>query len=585
MLAVSTALLTNLPAREKTTLDGLWNVIVDPFETGYYDYRREPMEKNLFADLHFYEDQTKLVEYDFSVSPTLRVPGDWNTQNPKLYYYEGLLWYNRHFTASPKQGKRYFLYFEGANYETIAGLNGTILGKHTGGFTPFNFEVTSTLRKGDNSVTALVDNKRRLENVPTVNFDWWNYGGLTRSVWLVETPETFIRDYSVQISKDCRQIEGWVKLDGTRAAQDVTVSIPELKTKVTVRTDGEGFASFSVKAKPVLWCPENPKLYDVLLTSETDSIRDRIGFRVIETRGNEIFLNGKKVFLRGVSVHEEKPLDAGGRAYSREHARQTISWVKEMNGNFMRLAHYPHNENMIRVAEEMGVMVWSEIPVYWTIDWNNPDTYANAANQLEENITRDRNRANILIWSVANETPRGDARLKFLTGLVKKARELDGTRLVSAAMEKFYVSDNVVTCDDELAEIVDLMSFNQYVGWYDGNPDKCDVVKWTFKVNKPVFISEFGGGAVYGRHADRNVRFSEEYLAYMYEKSIGMLSAIPGLSGTTPWVLKDFRSPKRLLSGTQDDYNRKGLISEYGEKKQAFFVMQNWYSKLQELYK
>ena len=100
MLAVRTALLTNLPAREKTALDGLWNVIVDPFETGYYDYRREPMEKNFFADMHFYEDQTKLVEYDFSKSPTLRVPGDWNTQNPKFYYYEGLMWYNRHFSAS-----------------------------------------------------------------------------------------------------------------------------------------------------------------------------------------------------------------------------------------------------------------------------------------------------------------------------------------------------------------------------------------------------------------------------------------------------------------------------------------------------
>ena len=581
--------ITNIGARSGWLLDGEWKSIVDLYETGYYDYRRAPMPtgRTYFREDSFYDDPTQLVEIDFDRAPTLKVPGDWNTQRKDLYYYEGSVWYRRAFEVPQQEGKRYFLYFEGANYETVVGLNGKVLGKHTGGFTPFNFEITDGLRPGSNNVTAMVSNKRRLENVPTINFDWWNYGGLTRSVRVVETPATFIRDYSLQLKKgSMNTLAGWVQLDGAQAQQKVCVEIPELGLSQELSTDAKGYASFEVAAEPELWCPENPKLYAVCFKAETDSVSDRIGFRCIETRGNAIFLNGKQVFLRGVSVHDEQPLEGGGRAYSPEHARQTLQWVKEMNGNFVRLAHYPHNEAMIRTAEEMGIMVWSEIPVYWTIAWDNPDTYANAINQLSENITRDRNRCNIVIWSVANETPLSDARLKFLSGLIDKARELDDTRLVSAAMEKEYIDEEkaLLTVVDPLAEKVDLMSFNQYVGWYDGDSDKCDRVTWTFRINKPVLISEFGGGAKAGRHGARNERFTEEYMEYMYQKNVAMLSRIPGLSGATPWILKDFRSPKRMLVGIQDDYNRKGVVSEFGEKKLAFYVMQDWYARLRDEY-
>lgn len=583
------AQIANVGARSSWSLDGAWKTVVDLYETGYYDYRRAPLpeENTFFREDGFYDDPTRLVEVDFRDAPTLQVPGDWNTQRKDLYYYEGSVWYRRGFSIPRQEGKRYFLYFEGANYETVVGLNGKVLGKHVGGFTPFNFEITSGLRDGENTVTAMVSNKRRLENVPTINFDWWNYGGLTRSVCVVETPETFIRDYSLQLKKgEMKTLSGWVQLDGSKLQQQVFVEIPELGLKQELATDASGYAAFEVAAEPELWSPEHPKLYAVNFVGETDSVCDRIGFRCIEARGNAIFLNGHQVFLRGISVHEEQPLDAGGRAYSADQARQTLQWVKEMNGNFVRLAHYPHNEAMIRMAEEMGIMVWSEIPVYWTIAWDNPETYANALNQLTENITRDRNRCNVVIWSVANETPLGDARLKFLSGLVDKAHELDPTRLVSAAMEKEYINEEqaLLTVVDPLAEKVDLMSFNQYVGWYDGDSDKCDRVTWTFDIQKPVFISEFGGGALAGRHGGRNERFTEEYQEYMYQKNVEMLSRIPGLSGATPWILKDFRSPKRMLVGIQDDYNRKGLVSEFGEKKKAFYVMRDWYARLSEEY-
>ena len=573
----------NIAGRNAQSLDGTWKAIVDPYENGYYNYRMQPMApgSTFFADLHFFADQTRLIEYDFDVAGNLQVPGDWNTQREKLYYYEGTIWYRRLFDAAPKPGYRYFIHFDGANYETIAGLNGRILGKHVGGFTAFDFEVTDQLKAGQNSLVVKVDNKRHVDGVPTINTDWWNYGGITRSVHFVEVPATFIRDYTVRLSTDGGSVEGWVQLDGSELVQTVRVEIPELKVSASVRTGGDGRASFIVplprKSGIRLWCPEDPKLYDVKVSSDTDSVTDRIGLRTVTTQGSKILLNGKEIFLRGISIHDERPGAAAGRAFSAEHARTTLGWAKEMGCNFVRLAHYPHNEQMVRMADEMGMLVWSEIPVYWTIAWDSAETYANAENQLCEMIGRDHNRAAVIIWSVANETPRSPQRLTFLTKLIDKTRSLDPTRLVSAAMEKDQTGPDQLTLVDELMYHTDLLSFNQYVGWYDGNVEKCDRVKWTFPVDKPVILSELGGGAKYGRHGSPNERFTEEYLVRLYEANIRMMKNIPGLAGCTPWILKDFRSPRRALDGIQDDFNRKGLLSEKGEKKDAFYTLQAWY--------
>ena len=574
--------IVNIPGRNAVCLDGNWKYIVDVYNTGAMDYRANPVpdRSSFFADRSFYSDQTRLVEYDFDYAKEIAVPGDWNTQRAELYYYEGAVWYRTKVDCHPEAGKRYFLYFGAANYQTVVGLNGRRIGSHEGGFTPFNFEVTERLVDGSNSIVVNVDNTRRLDAVPTVNSDWWNYGGITRSVYLVETPRTFIRDFSLGLDpEDPAYLLGSVTLDGPDPAGEVAVSLEELKLEIPVQTDASGTGRFRVAAAPERWSPDNPKLYEVRIRSGADSLTDHVGFRTVETRGSEILLNGEPIFLKGVCIHEEKPFDGGGRAFSAEDARTTLGWVKELGGNFVRLAHYPHNEHMVRAAEEMGILVWSEIPVYWTIDWTNPRTYANAVAQLQDNIARDHNRCNIILWSVANETPVGaPGRKEFLYGLMDKARELDGSRLVAAAMETAYLTDTTVTINDtELLAKADVASFNQYVGWYDGTPDKCDLLTWTFPEDKPVIITEFGGGAKYGYHGPEDWRFTEEYQERLYRKNLAMLGRIPQLAGTAPWILKDFRSPKRALTGIQDDYNRKGLISEKGEKKAAFYTLKAWY--------
>src|SRR5580698_9897219 len=431
----------NAYSRGGLDLDGKWNIIVDPYDTGYFDYRHEPLDAAPQPTSGYFLDKqpankSELVEYNFDESPTLNVPGDWNSQSEKLFYYEGSVWYRRRFDFAPAAASdRLFIYFGAANYQAEVYLNGKKLGKHIGGFTPFEFEVTGMVKPTGNSLVVRVDNRRHPDAVPTVNTDWWNYGGLTRDVRLVETPATFVRDYSVKLRKGRADlIDAHVELDGAGRRQHVVIAIPGANLTAEADTDDTGAVSFEIAAPQLkLWSPEHPQLYDVTISTPSDRVADRIGFRTIEVRGADILLNGKPIFLRGVCLHEENPLE-GRRSHSAEDDRLVLGWAKELNCNFIRLAHYPHNENMARIADEMGIMLWEEIPVYWTISWGNADTLRNAQAQLTDLITRDRSRASVIVWSVANETPVSDARTRFLKTLVDTARGLDDTRLVSAAM-------------------------------------------------------------------------------------------------------------------------------------------------------
>ena len=581
----------NIQARKIQSLNGKWNYIVDPYENGYYDYRHEPFDQSKtgtggYFDDKVQKDKSELIEYDFDHSPQMNVPGDWNSQSEKLELYEGNVWLRKKFDAKPEKGKRYFVYFGAVNYEAHVYLNGKKLGVHKGGFTPFQFDVTSNLKVGENSIVLKVDNIRKQDEIPTVNTDWWNYGGITRDVFLAEFPEHFINDYKLQLVKGNNNLLNFsVKLADATSGQEVTLSIPELKLEKKYKTDGEGKITDEFTWNNLaLWSPESPKLYAVNIKTDKEDINDKIGFRTIQVDGDSILLNGKSVFLRGISLHDENPLLAG-RLRSEGDMRMMLQWAKDMNCNYVRLAHYPHNEEMIRLADEMGLLVWAEVPVYWTISWTNPATYANAKQQLTDLIVRDKNRASVIVWSIGNETPLSSARLSFMSNLAETARNLDDTRLVAAALEVHREGNNIIL-NDPLGEKIDLVSFNEYAGWYwGGNPSEITKYNFDIKYKKPVVITEFGGDALGGFHADENTRWSEEYQEALYKNQITLLSKIGALRGMTPWILTDFRSPRRQHPIYQNFWNRKGLISETGKKKKAFYVLKDFYGQMQVKYK
>lgn len=584
--------LGNIYNRDKlVSLNGDWQYIIDPYNTGFFDYRFK--EKNVndpgaYWNISDNTDKLALIEHGYDDNQVLTVPGDWNSQYERFEYYEGTVWYKKTFDfAATSQDSRVFVYFGAVNYRADVYLNGTKLGFHEGGFTPFQFEIDrSLLKSSGNHLIVKVDNTRHHDAVPTVNTDWWNYGGITRDVFLVETPNNYIEDVHIELASlptgdsQSASIKGWITLNQHKQDTEIVIEIPELSLNYRLNADGVK-TEFSFSTSSIeLWSPENPKLYDVVVRTASDSYQDKIGFRKIEVDGQRILLNGKPIFLRGICLHEEIGLEMR-RAKSKDDAHYLLGLAKELNANFVRLAHYTHNEHMIRAADEMGLLLWSEIPVYWTINFSNPQVLNNAKSQMQEMVARDHNRASVIIWSVGNETPVSPIRTEFMKSLIDYTRELDNSRLVSAALEVHY-NKAINTIDDPLGEFTDVVSVNEYLGWYVGLPEYCRTAQWQTIYDKPLIISETGAGAKQGLHGDALTRWTEEYQHSFYEEQIAMMKRMPSnYSGLAPWILMDFRSPKRNNPVIQQGWNRKGLISDKGEKKSAFYVLKEYYDEIE----
>lgn len=575
-------LISNTENRTHTNLNGKWEYVLDPYETGGMGGR---------AILENYEqkDKTDRVEYSFTKGKTLYVPGSWNTQKPELEYFEASIWYRKTFDKPDlEKNKRYFIHFEAANQTTTVTFNGKVLGKHEGGYTPFSFEVTPLLKDKNNTLIVGVNNKRDADDIPARVHDWFNHGGITRDVKLIEVPDAFINNYFLSLDRSTlnqktKRITGQLEISGNPAIKKAQIEIPELKINQEIVIDSNGTTNFSIDVKNLeLWSPENPKLYTIIFKMDNDLVRDDIGFRTIETKGKQILLNGLPIFLKGICLHDENPLRKD-RANSVEDAQLVLGWAQELGCNFIRLAHYPHQEKLVRLADKLGILLWEELPLYWGIQWDNKNVLEKAKTQYKELIHRDYNRASSIIWSIANETAPIASRNAFLGELADYVKSIDATRLISAAIKKDQETDghpdSVYTYNDPLIEKLDILSINEYLGWYGGLPEACKTKSFTTGFEKPIIISEFGGGALQGFHGDKLTRWSEEFQEYLYEESIAMFDKIDGLSGMTPWILVDFMSPLRQLQGVQDGWNRKGLISEKGIKKKAFFVLKDYYSK------
>lgn len=572
--------------RELLDLGGEWRVIVDRYNHGSLNYLSEPRGDGWWQDRERTRPE-QLIEYDFDTAQTLTVPGDWNTQDERLFFYEGTVWYRRTFeVGATPEGRRRFVRFGAVNRHATVWLNGERLGAHHVGFTPFGFEVTDTLRDGENSLVVRVDNRRRAEDVPAMRTDWWNYGGITRGVSLIETPATFVESWEIRLEGE--QLVGWVRVNGPeRAGAVVEVRVPELALRLRGPVDEDGFGELAAPVPSGLerWSPGSPKLYEVQVGILGDVRTDRIGFREVETRGREILLNGEPVFLRGICLHEEE-LGGGGRAWSEAHARELLGLAKELGVNFVRLAHYTHNEWMVRIADELGLMVWAEIPVYWEMDFENGVTAAYARAHVTEMIERDRNRASVVIWSVGNENRADPAQTAFRVELARAARALDESRLISAACfatqrrEDGRLVEFVV--EDPFGEVADVLAINQYVGWYGGHTRDLAGVTVRTAWEKPLLFSEFGAGVKRGLRGGADEVWTEDFGVRFYRDQLDWcdeLRAAGTLQGISPWILKDFRSPRRMLGGVQDGWNRKGLVSETGEKKEVFGVLRDRYGR------
>ena len=574
MILAQTAM-THVTGRNCISLNGKWQVIPDP--TGIGTWREVWKERKP-------QKKTDFVEYSFEGGPVINVPGDFNTQLPGAGYMEGTVWYKKTFDYQPRN-KRIFLHFGAVNYLADVYLNGELIGKHEGGFTPFQFEITGKVKKGSNTIVVKVNNQRLSNGIPGTGYDWLNYGGITREVNLIETDHTVIEDYFIQLKKhSLTEVMGWVKLSGNQLSQKVIVKIPEMGNTYLTQSNADGVAEVTFTGNFTLWSPDNPKLYKVIIQSETDTLVDEIGFRSIETKGTQIVLNGKPIFLKGVNIHEENPYK-GARATSEADALLLLNWAKELGCNMVRLAHYPHNEHMVKLAEKMGLMVWSEIPVYQHIEFVDPKVPEKMDLMMREMVRRDRNRCAVAFWSISNETYHTTAnRDNALIELARQTRLQDSTRLVATVICTQGYSNNTFDVWDPLYKHFDVVSVNEYLGWYVPWQGKPRDVKWKLVCNdKPLLITEFGGEALYGSNfgpADEADSWREEYQEQIFKDQIEMFGTTPNLAGVCPWLLVDYRSLGRMHPQKQGGWNRKGLLSENGDKKKAWYVLKDYYESI-----
>ena len=532
-------LLGNAFNRKKISLNGKWNYIIDVQEEGYYGYRMEERKRGFFCN-----DKPKnpwdLVEYDFDKSPEMEIPSDWNTKDNKLFLYEGTIWFKKSFNYTINLQKKLILYFGAVNYESIIYINGILIGKHIGGFS------------------------------------------ITRDVYLIETDNIYIQNYHFLLNKQNKnQIDIKIELNKNNtntSAQIIKLSIPELNIRKSLRINNNKEITKKIEVNNlILWTPDNPKLYKIIIKFNDEEIIDHIGFRTIEVSDKKILLNGNPIFLRGISIQDEKP-NNDGEINTLKDVKILLSWVKELGCNFIRLVHYPHNEYMIREAEKEGILVWSELPIYWDLTWEDKDTYNNAQRQLNDMILRDINRANVIIWSIGNEIPSSKSRDFFLFNLITFAQTLDNSRLITMAFKAIYSNNKFYknNLNDAMVKYLDIISFNQLLE-QNSDINSLDKMKFDISFNKPIIICGFGVEAKFGYHGTLSQIWTEEFQDNYYNNYFEFLETIEGLVGVSPYMLKDFRSPKGVLNSIHNFYNRKGLVSDKGEKKKAFYTLRNWY--------
>ena len=544
------ATLVNPHGRPAIALDGTWRLTLDPFEEG--------LRQRWFAYDDAPPDRWETPrDWQWDAGEPAPVPGCWNLLRPELLHYEGAAWYVRDVDAQAAMpGQSVLLHFGAAAQRAEVFLNGVHLGGHLGGSTPFTLDATPALLAGRNRLMVMVENARRPERVPMHHFDWFNYGGLHRGVSLLRLPRLHVRRFAAWLEPGSGfrriRLRAWLSQTMDSIGRLVIPALG-LNAEVPFRN---GEADILLDAAPPLWSPAAPHLLDIELHHGGEVLRDRVGFREIRAEGTRILLNGEDLVLCGACVHEDDL--ATGRCSDEADIGRRIAHARELGANFLRLSHYPHDERVARACDEAGILLWSEIPVYWAIAFDNPATLADARNQLEELIARDANRASIILWGVGNENADTDARLAFMAELARTARAADPSRLVTAAC---LINREQFRIEDRLAEHLDVIGLNEYFGWYEQGFQGLQRLLANSRPDRPVIISETGADARPGHRDASAPLFSEERQAAFYEGQCAALERTTYVRGLAAWLLYDFRSLRRQTR-EQGGFNRKGVIAE-----------------------
>ena len=548
--------------RKTRLLDGVWKFKTDPENNGIKGEWFKGLPEN----------------YDNIV-----VPSCWNNEMD-LYHYEGKAWYQTSFKI---KAENINLVFHGFSGQIEIYLDGEQIGSHYGGFAGYNTFVEG-VKPGEHQLVVSIDNTHDgLNTIPLSRVDWFHYGGLFRSVELMELNECWIKNYKIDYMLDQNLKNAELKLSvvlesfaSTELKQLLNVFIDEEKVySEKVEIDGktavniDGLSVEDIK----LWDIDDANLYNIRFELEEDDIIDRIGFRKIEVKEKKLLLNNKEVEIKGINRHEDHP--DWGFAIPFKLMKKDMDIIKKMGCNSIRGSHYPNAEIFLDYCDQEGIIFWEEIPMWGFPEeaLENPLVLKRGLDMHEKMVARDYHHPSIIIWGMHNEIDtRTQAAYDLTEAFTEKVREMDSTRPLTYATHH--------PLEDLCYALVDIISINKYYGWYEEmegwEPFLKDLkakLKNEGYADKPIIMSEFGAGGIYGESTFEGPKWTENYQEKYLNITLNLFINDPDIIGTYIWQYCDIRTAPEMEMGRPRSFNNKGLVNEYRNPKLAYWAAKKIY--------
>lgn len=553
----------------------------------------------------------------------IRVPGTYNIEFKDKLWYQGKAWYRRTFAAPQKKrtDDRVVLHFGRVGLRARVWLNGHDLGEHLYAYSAFSFDVTDKLRGGENVLVVEADNEILARAIPDKKWDgWWFYGGIDRDVMLEVRPalaivaarmdtrlpgagERHLGDWICQFELGVKNVSPttasvgvhyWLidEAEGKTVAEELFVATlgPDQPLSDPVR-----YIRFAYPRGVQPWTPERPKLYRLKVALERgaetlSTYAVRTAFRDIRTEKGRILLNGQPIRLRGINRHEE--WFPSGSAVPRERTRQDLEDIRRLGCNMVRSAHYQQDPSFYDLCDELGLLVWTEIPAWKTAAETLSDEQVYeiyGQGQLREMIDQLRRHPSVAFWAVGNEFPSDKPAVRpFVEKACKFVKLYDPYRLVTFASDRRE--------KDVCFAPIDVISVNEYYGWYYGSLHDVGAMLdrlHQMHPDKPILVSEFGAGTPRGYHKNKPFHhagklYCEDYQAKFLQAHLEQIfdpKRKDYVAGGVLWVYQDFRDPHRTGGGQPEEWDRvnlKGVVNPARKKKKSYSVVREFFKEVAE---
>lgn len=554
--------------RKTELLDGAWQFITDPNDIGEENYYNRAIPHN---------------------SEKTYVPSVWNSKLGLLKYL-GVAWYYKEFYSDGEAAR---IRFGAVMTSATVWVDGELMGRHYGGFTEFNIYLPE-LNAGKHLIAVKVDNRFDGASIPEAVCDWYHYGGIIRSVALETLKGVCVmscKQYSIlNVKERTAALSCKIKLKNfSNKAENTTLKlalddivINELPISLEAGEEHELITDAVNLTDIRIWNIGTPQLYTLSVTTDTDDLIDRIGFREVKAENGKIHLNGSELTIKGICRHEEHP--DFGFAFPETLMQRDIDIFKQAGGNAIRGSHYPNSKYFVDLLDENGLLFWSEIPI-WGHGYSaealaNPVFINRGLVMLKEMSEQYFNHPCIIIWGIHNEIPSDSYNGAALSKLYySEMKKLNDGRLVTYATDRPQ--------KDICMQYCDIICINQYCGWYIGDIHAWDTCIADFKArrkelgfeNKPVIFSEFGAAAIYGHHTFDDLKWTEEYQAEVMEYAISKFMADDMVCGCYIWQFCDIRTSEEMGLNRARSFNNKGILNEYRKPKQAYNTVRKLYNK------